>query len=130
MKTIIEVLESEVVDYEEGQEDVVVEIDLETLEFDQKFFQPDVVETLKRQLVYEQLTSAATNFKAKEWARSCLQQSIRRAYILKQKFSPKQQDKLAEVLTGLKNANAIHSNYTTGHSKIDAGIKSNPLDNK
>lgn len=100
------------------------------MESDQNFCQSDVVETLKRQLVYEQLISAATNFQTKEWARSCLQQSIRRAYILKQKFSPDQQEKLAEVLTGLKNANANHINYTSGHSKIDAGIKSNPLDNK
>ena len=48
---------------------------------------------------------------------------------MKEKFSPEQQDKLAEVLTGLKNSNAYQNAYTIGHSKIDAGIKSNPLDN-
>jgi len=129
MKTLIEVLQSEVSDYEDGEGDVVVKVDLGTLESDQEFANDNVVESLKRQLVFEQLINAAKNFKNHGWARSCLQQSIRKAYILKEKFSPEQQDKLAEVLTGLKNANANQNAYTIGHLKIDAGIKSNPLDN-
>jgi len=72
MKTLIEVLQSEVSDYEDGEGDVVVKVDIGTLESDQEFANDNVVKSLKRQLVYEQLINAAKNFKNHGWARSCL----------------------------------------------------------
>jgi hypothetical protein len=51
---------------------VVVKVDLGTLESDQEFANDNVVESLKRQLVYEQLINSAKNFKNHGWARSCL----------------------------------------------------------
>ncbi len=51
---------------------MVVKVDLGTLESDQEFANDNVVESLKRQLVYEQLINAARNFKNHGWARSCL----------------------------------------------------------
>ena len=53
MKTLIEVLQSEVSDYEDGEGDVVVKVDIGTLESDQEFANDNVVESLKRQLVFE-----------------------------------------------------------------------------
>jgi hypothetical protein len=72
MKTLIEVLQSEVSDYENGEGDVVVKVDIGTLESDQDFANDNVVESLKRQLVYEQLINAAKILKNHGWARSCL----------------------------------------------------------
>jgi hypothetical protein len=52
----------------------------------------------------------------KEWARSALQQLIRRAYQLKDRFSESQQDELAEMLTKFRHS---QQSKTLGNIKSD-----------
>lgn len=65
----------------------------------------------------------------KEWAKSCLQMTMRRAYQLKDRFSGEQQDRIADLLNGLKQKGQQLAVKNIEAHKHDGKIRQDPLSN-
>ena len=83
---------------------------------------------MKRWVFMDTLKLVFEKFKTKEWAKISLQQVIRQAYILKEKFSEDEQDTLGDMLSELKKVNSIIQKQTEVRTNRDEKIKSGLLD--
>jgi hypothetical protein len=122
MKTITDILLSEV-GHNLSDKKGAVGVDLKQLN---KELVPDL-ECLKRDLIWQCLVDSVSRHGKKPWARSCLQQAIRKAYLMKSKFTEDQAEELAEKLTSLKNSQMMNQLGEVSQSKWESGIRANPL---
>ena len=82
---------------------------------------------MKRWVFLDTVHLVFANFKGKEWARSSLQQLIKKVYLLQEKFSEDEQDSLGDMLSELKNVNSMMQKQAESRTIRDEKIKSNLL---
>lgn len=97
-------------------------------EFTEKGEFEDFISGMKRWVFMDTLKLVFEKFKMKEWAKISLQQVIRKAYLLKEKFSEDEQDILGDMLSELKKVNSIQQKQAEVRTNRDDKIKADLLD--